>query len=88
MSDIGHNSGGIAGEALQQYVDRIERLEEERKAISEDIKAVKAESKSNGFDQKILNKILAIRKKAEHEAREEHELLVLYSQALGMDIFS
>lgn len=92
-SEIGHNSGetvgGIAGEALQQYVDRIERLEEEKKALAEDIKQVYAESKACGFDDKILRKIIAIRKKDRDAYKEEKEILSLYGRALGMtDIFA
>lgn len=77
--------GGIAGEALQQYVDRIERLEEERKALSEDIKQVYSEAKSTGFDVKILRKIISLRKVEEHDRKEQEELLDLYKRALGME---
>lgn len=85
---IGDNSGervgGIAAEALQQFVDRIERLEEERKAIGADVKEVYSESKAVGFDVKILRRIIAIRKVAEHDRKEQEEILDLYKQALGM----
>lgn len=77
--------GGIAAEALQQYVDRIERLEEEKKALSEDIKQVYSEAKSTGFDVKILRKIVSLRKVAEHDRKEQDELLELYKAALGME---
>jgi len=77
--------GGIAGEALQQYVDRIERLEEEKKALSEDIKQVYSEAKSTGFDVKILRKIVSLRKVEEHDRKEQEELLDLYKRALGME---
>jgi uncharacterized protein (UPF0335 family) len=77
--------GGIAGEALQQYVERIERLEEEKKALSEDIKQVFSEAKSTGFDVKILRKIIALRRVEEHDRKEQEELLDLYKRALGMD---
>ncbi|MDR3437495.1 DUF2312 domain-containing protein [Telmatospirillum sp.] len=77
--------GGIAGEALQQYVDRIERLEEEKKALSEDIKQVYSEAKSTGFDVKIIRKIISLRKVEEHDRKEQEELLDLYKQALGME---
>ena len=50
--------GGIAGDALRQYIERVERLEEEKKVISEDIKEVFAEAKGNGFDTKIMRKIV------------------------------
>jgi uncharacterized protein (UPF0335 family) len=77
--------GGIAGEALQQYVDRIERLEEEKKALSEDIKQVYSEAKSTGFDVKIIRKIISLRKVEEHDRKEQEELLELYKAALGME---
>jgi uncharacterized protein (UPF0335 family) len=79
------NVGGIAAEALTQYVDRIERLEEEKKALSADIKQVYDEAKATGFDVKILRKIIAMRKVAEHERKEMDEILELYKRALGMD---
>lgn len=77
--------GGVAAEALTQYVDRIERLEEEKKALSADIKQVYDEAKSTGFDVKILRKIIAIRKVAEHDRKEQEKILELYKRALGMD---
>lgn len=77
--------GGIAGEALQQYVDRIERLEEEKKALSEDIKQVYSEAKSTGFDIKIIRKIISLRRVEEHDRKEQEELLELYKRALGME---
>ena len=77
--------GGIAAEALQQYVDRIERLEEEKKALSADIKQVYEEAKATGFDVKILRKVVSLRKIAEHDRKEQDEILELYKRALGMD---
>jgi uncharacterized protein (UPF0335 family) len=79
------NVGGIAAEALTQYVDRIERLEEEKKALGADIKQVYDEAKATGFDVKILRKIIAIRKVADHERKEQDEILELYKRALGME---
>lgn len=88
MSDLGHNSGetvgGIVAEALQQYVDRIERLDVEKSALAEDIKQVYAESKAMGYDTTIIRKIIRIRKIAEHERKEQDEILELYMRALGM----
>lgn len=69
---------------LKSLVERIERLEEEKKTISGDIKEVYAEAKSNGFDTKILRKIIAERKKDATEREEEQSLLDLYMGALGM----
>ena len=76
--------GGIAGDALRQYIERIERLEEEKKVISEDIKEVFAEAKGNGFDSKIMRKIISLRKMEESERDEQDTLLDLYKAALGM----
>jgi uncharacterized protein (UPF0335 family) len=63
--------GGIAGEQLRAIIDRIERLEEEKKALAEDIKDVFAEAKGNGFDTKIIRKIISIRKRDRNELDEE-----------------
>jgi uncharacterized protein (UPF0335 family) len=79
------NVGGIAAEALTQYVDRIERLEEEKKALAADIKQVYDEAKATGFDVKILRKLISMRKVAEHDRKEQDEILELYKRALGMD---
>src|SRR5262245_1150122 len=69
---------------LKSLVERIERLEEEKKVIAGDIKEVYAEAKANGFDAKILRKVIAIRKKDRHEREEEEAMLDLYLNALGM----
>ena len=76
--------GGIAGERLRSFIERIERLEEERRALSGDIKEVYAEAKGNGFDTKILRKVISIRKKDRHEREEEEAMLDIYLDALGM----
>jgi uncharacterized protein (UPF0335 family) len=75
--------GGIAATALKQYVERIERLEEEKKALAEDIKQVYGEAKSTGFDTKILRKVISIRKKDPQQREEEDELLAIYLDAVG-----
>ena len=77
--------GGIAAESLQQFVDRIERLEEEKKALSEDIKQVYLEVKATGFDVKIVRKIISLRRLEDHDRKEQDELLDLYKRAMGMD---
>lgn len=69
---------------LRSLVERIERLEEEKKAIAGDIKEVYAEAKANGFDTKILRKVVMIRKKDRTEREEEEAMLDLYLHALGM----
>jgi uncharacterized protein (UPF0335 family) len=74
----------IARDQLKAFVERIERLEEEKKTISEDIRDVYAEAKGNGYDTKALRKIVALRKKDQRERQEEEAILELYMQALGM----
>jgi uncharacterized protein (UPF0335 family) len=65
-------------------VERIERLEEEKKAIAGDIKEVYGEAKANGFDTKILRKVIGVRKRDRHEREEEEAMLDLYLSALGV----
>ena len=71
-------------EKLRQTIERIERLEEEKKEVAEQIKEVYGEAKANGFDGKTLRKIVALRKKPSEEREEEEALLDLYMSALGM----
>lgn len=86
----GHNSGigGIAGEALVQFLERIERLEEEKGAIADDIKSVFDQAKGQGFDVKIIRQIVRLRKMEAQDRQETHQLLELYGRATGLDIFS
>ena len=69
---------------LKSIVERIERLEEEKKTIAADIKEVYAEAKANGFDTKILRKVISLRKKEASEREEEQSMLDVYMAALGM----
>lgn len=69
---------------LKSLVERIERLEEEKATIAGDIKGIYAEAKANGFDTKILRKVIALRKKEAAEREEETSMLELYMSALGM----
>lgn len=86
MSEAGHNSiSGAAADQLRAFVERIERLEEEKKVIADDIKDVYAEAKGTGFDVKVLRKLVALRKRQKHEVEEEEALLDLYMHALGME---
>jgi uncharacterized protein (UPF0335 family) len=80
-----NNVGGIASDRLRSFVERIERLEEEKAALAEDIKEVKAEVKSAGFDVPVLNKILALRKMDASARAEMESILELYLSALGME---
>lgn len=75
---------GVARDQLRAFVERIERLEEEKKAISDDIKEVYAEAKGNGFDTKVLRQLVRIRKQDRNERMEQEAILDLYMHALGM----
>ena len=76
--------GGIAADRLRSVVERIERLEEERKALASDIKDIYAEAKSAGFDVKVIREIIRIRKQEPADVEEHETLLDLYRRALGM----
>ena len=76
--------GGIAADRLRSIVERIERLEEERKALGADIKDIYAEAKSAGFDVKVLRQLIRIRKQEPAEVEEIESLLDVYRRALGM----
>lgn len=81
---IGHNSA--AGNQLKSIVERIERLEEEKKALADDIKDVYAEAKANGFDTKQLRAVVRIRKMDQRKRAEELALLETYLHAIGMEL--
>jgi uncharacterized protein (UPF0335 family) len=81
MSD----AGGIAADMLRSFIERIERLEEEKKGLADDIREIYAEAKGNGFDPKVMRQIVKIRKMEEHDRKEQEALLDLYSHALGID---
>jgi uncharacterized protein (UPF0335 family) len=74
----------IAGDRLRSIVDRIERLEEERKALGNDIKDIYGEAKSAGFDVKVLRQLIRIRKQEPAEIEEQETLLDVYRRAIGM----
>jgi len=77
-------SDAVAPDLLKSFVERIERLEEEKASIAGDVKEVYAEAKAQGFDTKVLRKVVALRKRDAAERREEEEIMDLYLQALGM----
>ncbi|MBW4332188.1 DUF2312 domain-containing protein [Stakelama sp. CBK3Z-3] len=79
MSDI------IAADQLRLFIERIERLEEEKKGIADDIKDVYNEAKSNGFDIKTMRSIVRLRKMEKHHREEAEMLLETYKQALGIE---
>ena len=76
--------GGIAGERLKSFIECVERLEEEKRALAEDIKEVYAEAKGVGFDVKIMRQIVKIRKMDQDDLDEQETLLDVYKRALGM----
>lgn len=84
MSKTANDIGGIAADRLRSFIERVERLEEEKKGIQDDIKEIFAEAKGTGFDVKILRQIVR-RRKMDRQMRQEHdELIGLYESALGM----
>jgi uncharacterized protein (UPF0335 family) len=76
--------GEIAKDQLRSIIERIEKLEEEKRGISEDIKEVYAEAKGNGFDTKVLRKVIALRRQDRDERMEQEAIMELYLNALGM----
>jgi uncharacterized protein (UPF0335 family) len=80
MPDI----AGIAGDRLRSLIERIERLEEEKRTLAADIKEVYAEAKGTGFDTKIMRQIIRIRRMDRDDADEQETLLDIYKRALGM----
>jgi uncharacterized protein (UPF0335 family) len=86
MADAGTTGGKgtVAAEELRLLIERAERLEEEKKAIADDIKDVLGEAKARGYDTKAIRKILQIRKKKKEEFQEEEAILEVYMAALGM----
>lgn len=83
----GANAQTVAAGQLRAFIERIERLEEEKKTIGDDIKDVYAEAKGTGFDTKAIRTIVRLRKKDSAELEEEWSILELYGSALGMGIF-
>ena len=80
MADV----AGVAGDRLKSFIERIERLEEEKRALAEDIKEVYAEAKGTGFDTKIMRQLIKLRKMDKDDLDEQETLLDLYKRALGM----
>lgn len=84
MSEEKHDVGGIAADRLRSLVERIERLEEEKKALSGDIRDIFAEAKSAGFDTKIMKAVIKLRKMNVADREEQEALLDVYRQALDV----
>ena len=83
MSDAGHN---VTDDRLRLLIERVERLEEEKKDIADDIKDVFLEAKALGYDAKIMKQVIRLRKMADDDRREMETILDLYKSALGMDL--
>ena len=77
--------GGVSGQRLKAFIERVERLEEEKAALAEDIKDIFAEAKGTGFDVKIMRKVIRLRKMDKEKRAEEEQLEELYKAAIGMD---
>ncbi|SNB69991.1 Uncharacterized conserved protein, UPF0335 family [Arboricoccus pini] len=75
---------GIAGDQLRNLIEKVERLEEEKREVAEQIKEVMAEAKGEGFDVKVIRKLLSLRRMKPHDRVEQDELLELYKSAIGM----
>ncbi len=88
LAQKGHNVkvGGIAVDQLRSIIARIEKLTEEKQAIADDIKEIYAESKGNGFENKAIKKIIAIRKLDAQTREEEETILDTYLRAMGMQM--
>lgn len=78
-------TGGVSGERLRSFIQRIEKLEEDKAAVGEDLKEVYAEAKGTGFDTKAIRQIVKLRKIEVEKRRENDELLELYKAAIGME---
>jgi len=81
----GDNETTVAASQLKAFLERIERMEEEKAAIASDIKEIYAEAKGNGFNTKLLRKLVTARKKDAEELKSERAVLGLYASAVGMD---
>lgn len=80
-----NDTGGVSGQRLKAFIERIERLEEEKAGLAEDIKDIYGESKAVGFDVKIMRKVIRLRKMDKEKRQEEEELLELYKAAIGLE---
>lgn len=78
------NVGGIAADRLKSFIERIERLEEEKAALTADVREIYAEAKGSGFDTKVMRQIVRLRKMDEAARAEQEALLALYKRAIGL----
>lgn len=77
--------GGVAADRLRSFIERIERLEEEKSALAADIKEVYSEAKGTGFDVKVIRQVVRLRKMDQSDRREQEEILDLYKRALDIE---
>jgi uncharacterized protein (UPF0335 family) len=84
MTTTGHNS--VAADQLRQFIERVERLEEEKAGLAADIKDVYAEAKANGYDTKALREIVRLRKMETHTRTERGAILATYAAAIGLQL--
>jgi uncharacterized protein (UPF0335 family) len=76
--------GGVAGDRLRAFIERVERMEEEKKALSDDIREIYSEAKGSGFDVKVMRQIVRLRKMADNDRSEMEEILDIYKRVLDM----
>ena len=74
----------VTADELRQFIERVERLEQEKKDIAEQVKEVMAEAKGRGYDTKVMRKVIALRKRDKDDIAEEEAVLEMYKEALGM----
>ena len=87
MAEPGHNSGdpyNVTADELRQFIERFERLESEKKDVSEQQKELMAEAKGRGYDTKVMRKVIALRKRKPDDIAEEEAILEIYKAAIGM----
>lgn len=80
-----NDTAGVSGQRLKAFIERVERLEEEKAALAEDIKDIMAEAKGVGFDTKIMRKVIRLRKMETEKRHEEEQLIELYKAAIGLE---
>lgn len=80
-----NDTGGVSGQRLKAFIERVERLEEEKSALADDVKDIFGEAKAVGFDVKIIRKVIRLRKMDKEKRQEEEQLLELYKSAIGLE---
>ncbi|WP_224823277.1 DUF2312 domain-containing protein [Cognatishimia sp. MH4019] len=85
MSDMSSDTSyRVTADELRQFVERVERLEQEKKDLADQVKEVMAEAKGRGYDTKVMRKVIALRKRDQNDIAEEEAVLEMYKEALGM----